>query len=70
MGEPLKVNGALDGLVVGEVRVFGVSTPPTGVWANGKRVKDFSYVTDTKVKHLHERFSEVIYNATTVQQHY
>lgn len=54
MGEPLKVNGALDGLVVGEVRVFGVPTPPTGVWANGKQVRDFSYTADTKVKHRHE----------------
>lgn len=52
MGEPLKLNGALDGLVVGEVRVFGVPTPPTGVWANGKQVRDFSYTTDTKVKQL------------------
>ncbi|XP_017317133.1 lysosomal alpha-glucosidase [Ictalurus punctatus] len=49
VGEPLKLNGALDGLVVGEVRVFGVPTPPTGVWANGKQVRDFSYTTDTKV---------------------
>ncbi|KAK3520467.1 hypothetical protein QTP70_024085 [Hemibagrus guttatus] len=49
VGEPLKLNGALDGLVVGEVRVFGVSTPPTAVWANGKQVRDFSYTTDTKV---------------------
>ncbi|XP_072549705.1 lysosomal alpha-glucosidase isoform X2 [Salminus brasiliensis] len=49
VSEPVKVNGALDGLVLGEVRVFGVSTPPSGVWANGKKVQDYSYRTDTKV---------------------
>uniref|UniRef100_A0A3B4D1H3 Lysosomal alpha-glucosidase n=1 Tax=Pygocentrus nattereri TaxID=42514 RepID=A0A3B4D1H3_PYGNA len=48
--EPLKVNGALDGLVLGEVRVFGVPTPPTGVWVNGTKVQDYSYRSDTKVR--------------------
>ncbi|CAB1342332.1 unnamed protein product, partial [Coregonus sp. 'balchen'] len=42
-------NGALDGLVLGGVRVFGVPSPPRYVWANGKKVRDFSYRTDTKV---------------------
>uniref|UniRef100_A0A8C7Q0G2 Lysosomal alpha-glucosidase n=1 Tax=Oncorhynchus mykiss TaxID=8022 RepID=A0A8C7Q0G2_ONCMY len=42
-------NGALDGLVLGGLRVFGVPSPPRYVWANGKKVWDFSYQTDTKV---------------------
>uniref|UniRef100_A0A673W168 Alpha glucosidase n=1 Tax=Salmo trutta TaxID=8032 RepID=A0A673W168_SALTR len=42
-------NGALDGLVLGGLRVFGVPSPPRYVWANGKKVWDFSYRTDTKV---------------------
>lgn len=54
MSEPLKVSRALGGLIVGEVRVFGVPMPPTDVWANGKQVRDFSYTTDTKVIHVHE----------------
>uniref|UniRef100_A0A3B1JC91 Lysosomal alpha-glucosidase n=1 Tax=Astyanax mexicanus TaxID=7994 RepID=A0A3B1JC91_ASTMX len=49
VSEPGKVNGALDGLVLGEIRVFGVLTPPSGVWANGKEVQDYSYCTGTKV---------------------
>ncbi|KAI5097402.1 lysosomal alpha-glucosidase isoform X1, partial [Silurus meridionalis] len=49
VGEPIKLNGALDGLTVAEIRVFGVATPPTGVWANGERVYNFSYETDNKV---------------------
>ncbi|CAB1342335.1 unnamed protein product [Coregonus sp. 'balchen'] len=42
-------NGALDGLVLGGVRVFGMLSPPRYVWANGKKVRDFSYRTDTKM---------------------
>nr|XP_055050692.1 lysosomal alpha-glucosidase isoform X1 [Misgurnus anguillicaudatus] len=49
VGKPVKLNGSLDHLVLGEVRVFGVQTPPTAVWANGKKAHDFSYNTDTKV---------------------
>ncbi|XP_062874741.1 lysosomal alpha-glucosidase [Trichomycterus rosablanca] len=49
VSEPLKLNGALDGLVLGEVRVFGVPTPPSKVLANGKQVTDFSYRSDTQV---------------------
>uniref|UniRef100_A0A8C2FQJ7 Lysosomal alpha-glucosidase n=1 Tax=Cyprinus carpio TaxID=7962 RepID=A0A8C2FQJ7_CYPCA len=45
----VKLNGSLDGLVLGEVRVFGVQAPPTSVWANGQKVHDFSYSQDTKV---------------------
>uniref|UniRef100_A0A671MMY0 Lysosomal alpha-glucosidase n=1 Tax=Sinocyclocheilus anshuiensis TaxID=1608454 RepID=A0A671MMY0_9TELE len=46
---PVKLNGSLDGLVLGEVRVFGVQASPTAVWANGQKVHDFSYSPDTKV---------------------
>ncbi|KAL0993142.1 hypothetical protein UPYG_G00103760 [Umbra pygmaea] len=49
LSEPLHQNGALDGLVLGELRVFGVPSPPCCVWANGEEVRDFSYQTDTKV---------------------
>lgn len=49
MSDPLRQNGALDGLVLGGLRVFGVPSPPRYVWANGKKVWDFSYQTDTKV---------------------
>ncbi len=49
VSKPVKLNGSLDGLVLGEVRVFGVQTPPTAVWANGQKVHDFSYSPDTKV---------------------
>uniref|UniRef100_A0A672MSW6 Lysosomal alpha-glucosidase n=1 Tax=Sinocyclocheilus grahami TaxID=75366 RepID=A0A672MSW6_SINGR len=45
----VKLNGSLDGLVLGEVRVFGVQASPTAVWANGQKVHDFSYSPDTKV---------------------
>lgn len=49
VSDPLRQNGALDGLVLGGLRVFGVPSPPRYVWANGKKVWDFSYLTDTKV---------------------
>ncbi|CDQ96048.1 unnamed protein product [Oncorhynchus mykiss] len=49
MSDPLRQNRALDGLVLGGLRVFGVPSPPRYVWANGKKVWDFSYQTDTKV---------------------
>uniref|UniRef100_A0A8C2FUK2 Lysosomal alpha-glucosidase n=1 Tax=Cyprinus carpio TaxID=7962 RepID=A0A8C2FUK2_CYPCA len=49
VSKPVKLNGSLDGLVLGEVRVFGVQAPPTSVWANGQKVHDFSYSQDTKV---------------------
>lgn len=53
MSEPLKLNGALMGLVLGEVRVFGVLTPPSEVLANGKIVTDFTYRSDTQVMFLY-----------------
>ncbi|XP_059407373.1 lysosomal alpha-glucosidase isoform X2 [Carassius carassius] len=49
VSKPVKLNGCLNGLVLGEVRVFGVQAPPTAVWANGQKVHDFSYSPDTKV---------------------
>ncbi|XP_036408755.1 lysosomal alpha-glucosidase [Megalops cyprinoides] len=49
VSQPIKINGALDGLLLGGVRVFGVPTPPRDVRANGEKVKDFSYRSDTKV---------------------
>ncbi|KAL1277698.1 hypothetical protein QQF64_024371 [Cirrhinus molitorella] len=49
VSKPVKLNGSLDHLVLGEVCVFGVKTRPTAVWANGQKVDDFSYSPDTKV---------------------
>lgn len=66
MGEPIKLNGALDGLIVEEVRVFGVTALPTEVWANGIRVRDFSYTTDTKVLTVWN-LALLISNSFTVQ---
>ncbi|KAJ8332524.1 hypothetical protein SKAU_G00423130 [Synaphobranchus kaupii] len=49
VSQPLKTNGALDGLVLDEVRIFGVPSPPLDVWVNGERLRDFSYRSDTQV---------------------
>lgn len=49
VSEPLRLNGALDGLVLGGLRVFGVPSPPLYVLANGDKVRDFTYRSDTKV---------------------
>ncbi|XP_017277311.1 lysosomal alpha-glucosidase isoform X1 [Kryptolebias marmoratus] len=49
VGDPLKLNGDLDDLVLGGLQVFGVPSPPLCVLANGKKVSDFTYRTDTKV---------------------
>lgn len=49
VSDPLRLNGALDGLVLGGLQVFGVPSPPHYVLANGDRVKDFTYRSDTKV---------------------
>ncbi|TRZ01375.1 hypothetical protein DNTS_034928 [Danionella cerebrum] len=48
LSNPVKLNGSLDGLVLGDVSVFGVQSCPAAVWANGKRHRDFSYSTDTQ----------------------
>ncbi|RVE69495.1 hypothetical protein OJAV_G00078330 [Oryzias javanicus] len=47
--EPLKLNGGLDSLVLGGVQVFGVTSPPLYVLANGEKVHDFVYQADAKV---------------------
>lgn len=49
VSDPLRLNGALDGLVLGGLRVFGVPSPPRYVLANGDKVRDFTYRSDTKV---------------------
>lgn len=49
VSEPLKLNGGLAGRVLGGLRVFGVPSPPRIVWANGEKVRDFTYRSDTKV---------------------
>uniref|UniRef100_A0A7N6FCY3 Lysosomal alpha-glucosidase n=1 Tax=Anabas testudineus TaxID=64144 RepID=A0A7N6FCY3_ANATE len=43
------LNGALEGLVLGGLRVFGVPSPPRYVLANGEIVSDFMYTRDTGV---------------------
>lgn len=50
VSEPLKLNGALDSLVLGGVQVFGVDSPPLYVLANGEKVHDFVYQANTKVR--------------------
>ena len=49
VGDPVRQNGGLRRLVLGGLRVFGVPSRPVSVWANGLRVLDFTYRTDTKV---------------------
>lgn len=49
VSEPVKLNGELDGLVLGGLQVFGVPSPPHFVLANGEKVRDFTYRTDNKV---------------------
>ena len=51
VSDPVRVSGALDGLVLGQVRVFGVPSPPKAVMANGETVTDFTYRSDTMVSH-------------------
>uniref|UniRef100_A0A8C5G4A0 Lysosomal alpha-glucosidase n=1 Tax=Gouania willdenowi TaxID=441366 RepID=A0A8C5G4A0_GOUWI len=46
---PIKLNGALDGLVLGGLQVFGVLSAPRYVIANGEKVQDYTYHTDTMV---------------------
>uniref|UniRef100_A0A8C6TG08 Lysosomal alpha-glucosidase n=1 Tax=Neogobius melanostomus TaxID=47308 RepID=A0A8C6TG08_9GOBI len=48
--DPVRLNGDLDGLVLGGMRVFGIPSPPQYVLANGEKVMDFSYRSDTKVR--------------------
>uniref|UniRef100_A0A3B4Z5B8 Alpha glucosidase n=1 Tax=Seriola lalandi dorsalis TaxID=1841481 RepID=A0A3B4Z5B8_SERLL len=48
VSDPLRLNGALDGLILGGLQVFGVPSLPRYVLANGKEVRDFMYRSDTK----------------------
>lgn len=48
VSDPVRQSGALSGLVLGGLKVYGVPTTPLSVWANGERVLDFTYSTDTK----------------------
>lgn len=50
VSDPVRLNGALDGLLLGQVRLFGVSSHPQWVKANGEIVTDFTYRSDTMVK--------------------
>ncbi|XP_022608272.1 lysosomal alpha-glucosidase [Seriola dumerili] len=49
VSDPLRLNGALDGLILGGLQVFGVPSLPRYVLANGEEVRDFMYRSDTKV---------------------
>ncbi|XP_040919429.1 lysosomal alpha-glucosidase isoform X2 [Toxotes jaculatrix] len=49
VSDPLRLNGALDGLVLGGLQVFGVPSPPLYVLANGEKIRDYMYRSDTKV---------------------
>lgn len=48
VSDPIRLNSDLDGLVLGGLRVFGVPSPPRYVLANGEKVRDFTYRSDTK----------------------
>uniref|UniRef100_A0A8B9UB40 Lysosomal alpha-glucosidase n=1 Tax=Anas zonorhyncha TaxID=75864 RepID=A0A8B9UB40_9AVES len=45
----LRTRGHLDGILLEAVTVLGVTSPPRQVLANGARVDDFSYRSDTQV---------------------
>ncbi|KAG2464720.1 LYAG glucosidase, partial [Polypterus senegalus] len=49
VSEPLKLNSAIDGLALRQVRIFGVPSPPKRVVVNQQTTADFSYRSDTKV---------------------
>uniref|UniRef100_A0A665U795 Lysosomal alpha-glucosidase n=1 Tax=Echeneis naucrates TaxID=173247 RepID=A0A665U795_ECHNA len=49
VSDPLRLNGALDGLILGGLQVFGVPSSPHYVLANGEQVRDFIYYSNTKV---------------------
>uniref|UniRef100_A0A8C4TP45 Lysosomal alpha-glucosidase n=1 Tax=Erpetoichthys calabaricus TaxID=27687 RepID=A0A8C4TP45_ERPCA len=49
VSEPLKLNSAIDGLTLQQVRIFGVPSPPKRVVVNQQSTADFSYRSDTKV---------------------
>ncbi|KAL2101097.1 hypothetical protein ACEWY4_002858 [Coilia grayii] len=47
VSDPVVLNGALDGLILGNLRVFGVPSSPKAVLANGEIVTDFTYQSTT-----------------------
>ncbi|XP_028570719.2 lysosomal alpha-glucosidase isoform X1 [Podarcis muralis] len=49
VNEIVQLNSQIDGLLLKEVAVLGVPSPPQRVLANGVPVPDFSYRTDTKI---------------------
>ncbi|CAI5765798.1 lysosomal alpha-glucosidase [Podarcis lilfordi] len=49
VNEIVQLNSQMDGLLLKEVAVLGVPSPPQRVLANGVPVPDFSYRTDTKI---------------------
>ncbi|KAM8947191.1 lysosomal alpha-glucosidase [Pelodytes ibericus] len=54
LSEVIRVNSQSDGLKVGIVAVYGISTPPTAVLVNGVASEDFSYNMVTKVLSIDE----------------
>lgn len=52
VSEPLTVNEALTGLVLGVLQVFGLRSAPLFVLANGAKVTDFTYCSEMKVSSL------------------
>lgn len=49
VSETLRLNGDLDGLILGGLQVFGVPSPPLYILANGEKVSNFTYNSETKV---------------------
>nr|XP_060620307.1 lysosomal alpha-glucosidase [Anolis sagrei ordinatus] len=52
VNEIMRLNSQVDGLLLKEVLVFGVLSPPHTVLANGTPISDFSYRTDTKILNI------------------
>ncbi|XP_066470910.1 lysosomal alpha-glucosidase isoform X2 [Tiliqua scincoides] len=50
--EIVQLNSQVDGLLLKEVTVLGVPSPPQHVLANGFPILDFSYRTDTKILNI------------------
>ncbi|XP_042307662.1 lysosomal alpha-glucosidase [Sceloporus undulatus] len=52
VNEIVRLNGQVDGLLLKDVMVFGVPSPPHQVLANDIPISDFSYHTDTKILNI------------------
>ncbi|KAH0629374.1 hypothetical protein JD844_011408 [Phrynosoma platyrhinos] len=52
VNEIVQLNGQVDGLLLKDIMVFGVPSPPHQVLANGIPISDFSYHTDTKILNI------------------